>query len=69
MTWSLSASGHTPTPDGEESWESVEQELHERLQEVLADPKFGATSSSLSGNHVHTEPHKPHPAHGAHAPE
>lgn len=63
MTWSLSASGHTDTPDGAESWAEVEQELHDKLAEVLSDPRYGTTSSTFYGNHVQGQPHvRPEPA-------
>jgi hypothetical protein len=45
MTWSLSASGHTADAEHE-------KELHDELHKVLSNPKFGATGSSFSGNHV-----------------
>lgn len=57
MTWSLSASGHTPTPDGAENWSEVEQELHDRLAEVLSDPRYGTSMSTFHGNHVSGQPH------------
>lgn len=57
MTWSLSAGGHTQPPEGAENWAEVEQELHDRLQEVLSDPKYGATSSHFGGNYVTGSPH------------
>jgi len=62
MTWSLNASGHTPTDPGE-SWAEVEQELHDELQKVLSNPKYGTANSRFSGNHVQGEPHKPKAVH------
>jgi hypothetical protein len=52
MTWMLSASGHTPAPEGETGWEEVEQRLHDELAAVLRKPEYGASSTSFSGNHV-----------------
>ena len=57
MTWSLNAMGHTPAAEGESSWEAVERELHDRLAEVLSDPKFGCSSSTFSGNYISGSPH------------
>ena len=62
MTWSLSASGHTPAPAGEPGqespgWADVEQRLFGELQAVLSKPEYGAGVSSFHGNHVHGEPH------------
>jgi hypothetical protein len=62
MTWSLNASGHTPKPEDAETWAEVEQELHDELQTVLSNPKYGATSSTFAGNHVHGQPHVAHDA-------
>ena len=57
MSWSLSASGHTPAPEGESGWEAVEKELHGKLTEILSDPKYGCSRSSFGGNHVHGPVH------------
>jgi hypothetical protein len=46
MTWSLNASGHTGREDDE-------RELADRISEILADPKYGASSSSFGGTYVH----------------
>jgi hypothetical protein len=46
MTWSLNAFGHAPD-------EAAERELADRLSQVLADPKYGAGSSSFGGTYVH----------------
>jgi len=46
MTWSLTAAGHT-------SSEADERELADKLSEILADPKYGASSSSFGGMFVH----------------
>lgn len=45
MTWSLSASGHTNT-------EQEEAELSRRLNDVLADPKSGTTTSQFYGQYA-----------------
>jgi hypothetical protein len=52
MTWSVSASGHTPTPEDAENWAAVEQELFDKLSAVLLDPKYGLSSSQFYGNFV-----------------
>jgi hypothetical protein len=46
MTWSVSAGGHTAR-------EEDERELADRLSEILADPKYGASGSSFGGTYVH----------------
>ena len=46
MTWSVNAGGHTASEDDE-------RELADRLSQILADPKYGASGSSFSGNYVH----------------
>jgi|HubBroStandDraft_1064217.scaffolds.fasta_scaffold2128887_1 hypothetical protein len=50
MTWSLSAGGHNSGDNAER--EAVERELADKLSEILADPKYGASSASFSGNFV-----------------
>lgn len=60
MTWSLSASGHTPAPEGENDWAEVEQELHAELHKVLSNPKYGTTYSQFGGNHVTGDVHIKH---------
>ena len=57
MTWTVSASGHTPAPDGEAGWEAAEHKLFAELQAVLSKPEYGAAVSSFHGNHVDGEPH------------
>jgi hypothetical protein len=57
VTWSLTASGHTPTAPGETDWSDTEQELFDELQDVLSKTKYGASGSSFHGNFVHGEPH------------
>lgn len=57
MTWTVQASGHTPTPDGETGWHGVEQKLFAELQAVLSKPEYGAANSLFHGNHVDGEPH------------
>jgi hypothetical protein len=46
MTWSLTASGHTAA-------EEDERELADRISQILADPKYGASGSSFGGTYVH----------------
>ena len=65
MTWQVSASGHTPTPEGAAGWEAVEHELFAELQAVLSNPKYGAGMSRFHGNHVDGEPHVK-PEHSTH---
>jgi hypothetical protein len=62
VSWTLSASGHTPAlpaEPGQESpgWASVEQQLFGELQAVLSKPEYGAAVSDFHGNYVHGEPH------------
>jgi hypothetical protein len=52
MTWTMSASGHTPAPEGADDWAGVEQRLHDELSAVLAKPEYGAGTSFFHGNHV-----------------
>lgn len=52
MTWSLSASGHTADAEHE-------RELHAELHKVLSNPRYGATGSAFSGNHVTGAVHVP----------
>lgn len=52
MTWTMSASGHTPAPEGSDGWAEVEQRLHDELSAVLAKPEYGAGTSFFHGNHV-----------------
>lgn len=42
MTWSVAASGSAASPEAEE-------ELHGKLAELLANPKYGAVSTHFSG--------------------
>ena len=59
MTWSVSASGHTPTPENMSDWAEVERELFAALADVLSEPRYGAANSHFSGNFangpVHTK--------------
>jgi len=52
MTWTMSAGGHTPAPEGADGWAEVEQRLHDELSAVLAKPEYGAGVSHFHGNHV-----------------
>ncbi len=52
MTWALHATGNCP--DG------AEQELAERIAEVLSDPGFGTAASQLGGNVVNGPVHEAH---------
>lgn len=58
MTWSLSAAGGTLS-------EEAERELHQRISEILSDPKYRTTASGLVGAWVNGPAHsarKPPPA-------
>lgn len=61
MTWSLQASGHTPSPFGSEDapqpWAEVEQALFDELQAVLAKPEYGTSAARFTGNYVSGEPY------------
>ncbi len=65
MTWTLSASGHTPTEPGQADWRDTEQALFDELQAVLSKPEYGAGVSSFHGNYVDGSPHlaTPEPPH------
>lgn len=55
MSWSLNASGHIPAADAAGAPQdalALETDLYERLREILADPKYGASGSSFGGSHV-----------------
>lgn len=68
MTWSLSAAGHAITDAGKEYFaeaQKLEAELVAELKAVLANPKWGTTSSAFTGNTVTTALHEP----TANAPE
>ena len=66
MTWSLQASGHTPSPFGTETdpevtgpqpWADVEQKLFDELKAVLAKPEYGTSAAKFVGNYVAGEPY------------
>ena len=56
MSWSLNAAGHVPVPDpsagAAADAAATEMELYEALKVVLADPKYGTSTSSFGGSHV-----------------
>lgn len=58
MTWSLSASGHTPAPEGESGWEKVEKKLYDELKAVLSKPEYGVGTSWFGSNHVSGQLHE-----------
>jgi hypothetical protein len=61
MTWSLQASGHTPTPGGFEDlpqpWADVEQRLYDELRAVLSKPEYGCSAAQFTGNYVTGQPY------------
>lgn len=66
MTWSLQASGHTPSSFGSETdpevtgpqpWAEVEQELFDAIKAVLSQEKFGTSAAQFTGNYVTGEPY------------
>jgi hypothetical protein len=62
MTWSLSASGHTPVAAGATDsslWKRNEQKLLADLRRVLSKPEYGTHSSYLTGNFVAEPAHLP----------
>jgi len=63
MSWSLNAAGHVPAQDpsagAAADAAAVEMELYEALRAVLADPRFGASTSSFGGSHVSGSLHQP----------
>jgi hypothetical protein len=61
MTWTISASGHTPATSEDPDWHRTEFELVTALAAVLANPKYGTSVSSFGGNHVSGEIHKTNP--------
>lgn len=55
-TWSLSATGTIPLPEGADL-EALEEELHAEVQAVLSQPKFGCTGSRFTGGRVDSFDH------------
>ena len=50
MTWSFTASGHTPSEDPDGTWADKERALADMLGEVVS--QFGVTASQFTGNYV-----------------
>jgi hypothetical protein len=62
MSWSLNAAGHiaSTAADGTpQDAAATELALYEALKAVLADPRYGTSTSSFGGSHVSGSLHLP----------
>jgi hypothetical protein len=54
MSWQIQASGHirVDANDSTADAAALESELAARIGEILAEPKYGCTTSRVDGNHI-----------------